>query len=160
VTSADTGPLPSVVLAAMLVAAAGSTGCTLVAPRFEHPTLSVVGVDVEAAQLAEQRFRVRMRVQNPNERALPVTGLSYTLQLAGEDFGHGQSANAFTVPAHGEMEFDMTVTTNLATAILRILPRLSDSAQPIEYRMTGTVGTDLPFLRSIPFDERGSFQIR
>jgi LEA14-like dessication related protein len=157
---AGTGPLRSLVLAAMLVAAAGSASCALIPPRFEHPNLAVVGVAVESAQLAEQRFRVRMRVQNPNDRALPVTALSYTLQLAGEDFGHGLSTSAFTVPAHGEIEFDMTVTTHLATMILRILPRLSDPSQPIDYRVTGTVGTDLPFLRSIPFDERGSFQIR
>lgn len=159
-TGAATGSWCSVALAAVLVMGAGSTGCTLIAPRFEHPNLSVVAVEVESAQLTGQRFRVRMRVQNPNDRALPVTGLSYTLQLAGEDFGQGLSASAFTVPARGETEFDMIVTTNLAATIFRILPRLSDSSQPIEYRMTGTVGTDLPFLRSIPFDERGSFQIR
>jgi LEA14-like dessication related protein len=159
-TGTAPGPLRSVVLAAVLAAGAGIAGCTLITPRFEHPILSVVGVEVEAAQLTEQRFRVRMHVQNPNDRALPVTGLSYTLQLAGEDFGHGLSARAFTVAAHGEAEFDMTVTTNLATSIFRILPRLSDSSQPIEYRVTGTVGTELPFLRSIPFDEHGSFQIR
>jgi LEA14-like dessication related protein len=154
------GRLHSVVLATVLAAGAGIAACALFTPRFEHPILSVVGVEVVAAQLTEQRFRVRMRVQNPNDRALPVTGLSYTLQLAGEDLGHGQSASAFTVAAHGEAEFDMTVTTNLATSIFRILPRLSDSSQPIEYRLAGTVATELPFLRSIPFDEHGSFQIR
>jgi LEA14-like dessication related protein len=136
--------------------ALGLAGCALFAPHVQHPNLSVVGVEVADAQLLEQRFRVRVRVQNPNDRALPVRGLSFTMELAGEDFGYGESANAFTVPPLGEAEFDTFVTTHLATTLFRILPRLKDSARPLEYRVVGKVATDLVLLRSIPFDQRGT----
>jgi len=145
-------------LLAGLTLAAG--GCSLLAPSFEHPTLSVVGVEVEQASLAEQRFRVRIRVHNPNDRALPVRGLSFRIELGGEEFGSGASANAFSVPPFGEAEFDTVVTTNLATTLFKIVPRLRDSAQPLDYRLVGKVETDLMFLGSIPFDQRGSLPIR
>jgi LEA14-like dessication related protein len=140
---------------ALLAVATLVGGCALLAPRLEKPRLTVVGIEVVDAQLMEQRFNVRMRVQNPNDRALPVRGLTYTMQLAGEEFGHGMSAKAFTVPPLGEAEFDMIVTTNLATSLLKILPKLQNGGPGVDYRLDGKVTTDWTFLRTIPFSEQG-----
>ena len=52
-------------------------------PKFETPRLSVVDVQLSSSDLWQQRLRVRMRVQNPNDRALAVRGLTYTLEVAG-----------------------------------------------------------------------------
>ena len=62
-----------------------------------------------------------MRVQNPNDRSLPVKGLSYVVDVAGKEFAHGDSAASFIVPALGEAEFDMNVTANMAGALFRFL---------------------------------------
>ena len=139
---------------------AGLAACAALAPHFEHPRLYLAGVDLKDASLGEQHFRLRMRVENPNDRELPVRGIDYTLKLGGEDFGSGASVGAFTVPAHGEAEFEIMMTTNLAATLWKVLPRLKDSSQPLEYQLVGKVSTDLPFLHSIPFDERGSFPVR
>jgi hypothetical protein len=64
------------------------------------------------------------------------------------------------VPARGEAEFEMLMTTNLASTLWKVLPRLRDSSQPLEYQLVGKVSTDLAFLHSIPFDERGSLPVR
>ena len=101
-----------------------------------------------------------MRVENPNDRELPVRGIDFTVQLGGEDFGTGSSASAFTVPPHGEAEFEMLMTTNLATTLWKVLPRLKDAAHPLDYRLVGKVSSDLAFLHTIPFDERGTFPVR
>ena len=139
--------------------ALGAVACSLVTPHFERPRLSVVRVDLESSQILQQRFRVHMRVENPNNRALPIRTLSFAMQLAGEDFGFGAIAAPFTVPAMGEAEFDTLVTTDLATSLIKILPKIKDRSQPIEYRLTGQVETDLAFLSSVPFDQRGSFTL-
>jgi LEA14-like dessication related protein len=152
-------PRPTFV-GAMLVAAGLASGCAALAPKLEKPTLEVIGVEVVDAQFSQQRFNVKMRVKNPNDRALPIRGLHYTMQLAGEDFGEGQSAKAFTVPALGEAEFDVGVTTNLAASLLKILPKLDRNAGNLDYRLRGTVETDLMFLRSIPFDQKGKFSTK
>jgi LEA14-like dessication related protein len=152
--------LLNVARAACVAAVALLGACTAIVPHFEHPQLSVAGVEIRDASLVEQHLRVRMHVQNPNDRELPIEGIRYTMQLGGEDFGQGATAESFTVPAHGEADFEMLVTTNLTAAFLRILPRLKDRNHPIDYRLTGEVRTALRFLRVIPFDERGSFPIR
>ena len=47
------------------------------APKLEKPTLSVVSVQLLKGDQWHQDLKVRLRVQNPNDRALPVKGLSY-----------------------------------------------------------------------------------
>ena len=143
----------------LAVAASALGACSAIAPHLESPHLTVIAIEIKDATLAEQHFRVRIKVQNPNDRALPVTGITYTMQLEGEEFGQGEAASAFTVPAQGEAEFDMLMTTNLASAFWKVLPRLKDGSQPVAYRLVGNVSTDLLFLRTIPFDQRGSFAL-
>lgn len=150
-------PGAALLLAALALLAAG---CTTLVPKLETPKLEVIAVELLDAQFTQQRFNVTMRVQNPNDRELPIRGLSYSMQLAGEEFGTGQSDKAFVVPALGEAEFTMTVTTNLATSLLKILPKLEKSPESLDYRLTGKVETDWTFLRTIPFSETGKLPMK
>jgi hypothetical protein len=50
------------------------------------------------------------------------------------------------------------MTTNLAPVLFKVMPLLRESGRQIEYHLVGKVSTSLLFLRSIPFDERGTFQ--
>jgi LEA14-like dessication related protein len=89
--------------------ALGLSSCSLFIPKLEKPTLSVVNVQLLKGDLWHQELKVRMRVQNPNDRQLPVKGLSYELEVDGQEFAHGMSGDSFVVPAHGEAEFDLSV---------------------------------------------------
>jgi LEA14-like dessication related protein len=106
-------------------------------------------------------MKVRMRVQNPNDRALPIKGLSYALEVAGEDFAQGVSGASFLVPALGETEFDMNITANMASTIIKFLGRGSDSLKDeLDYRIKGKISLSEGLLRSIPFEEKGKFTLR
>jgi len=141
------------------LSAAISGACSLVPAHLERPQLTVVGVGLEHAQFLEQHFRVRIRVDNPNNRALPVRAINFTIELAGERIGGGTSAAPFTVAPRAATEFDALVTTDLATTLLRVLPHLKEGGPPVEYRLAGTVTTDLVLLGTVAFDQRGSFAI-
>jgi LEA14-like dessication related protein len=158
--SAGAEPFRCFALAAVLLAAALAGGCAL-APPLETPHLSVSEVQIVRSELWQQRLRVRMHVQNPNDRALAVKGLEYTLEVEGEEFASGESAASFTVPARGETDFDMNVTTNLAGALLKLLARGPDTlGQSVAYRLTGRLSLSQGWVRSIPFEERGSFKLQ
>jgi LEA14-like dessication related protein len=143
----------------MLIAALALTGCAFLLPKLETPRLSIVKVDVLKSDLWEQRLKVRMRVQNPNDRVLPIKGLSYTLDVAGEEMAHGVSGASFIVPALGEAEFDMNVTANMATALLKLLGRGDAARDKVDYRIKGKVSLSEGILRSIPFEETGTFSL-
>ena len=135
-------------------------GCTSLGTKLETPRLSLVGIQLQDASFFEQRLRVRLRVQNPNDLVLPVRGLDVQFELDGEDFAQGVSERAFDVPALGEAEFDMLVTANAATALLRILDKdRGGRLEALDYRIRGKLSTSLGLLRSVPFDERGKIDL-
>jgi LEA14-like dessication related protein len=119
----------------------------------------VVDVQMVRGDLLRQEMRVRMLVQNPNNRELAVRSIEYQVQVAGEAFAHGESERDFTVPANGEQEFDVSVTANAAAMVLRLLGggRRPDA---VEYRITGKVLLAKGLMRNIPFDQKGEFKLR
>lgn len=136
-----------------------ATGCASLRPPLQAPTLAFVGAELERASVLEQRLRTRMRVTNPNDREIAVRGVTYTLELAGEELGRGVSGNAFTIPAGGSTTFEVLVTANLAPVLLKLATRLGRDAA-IPYRIRGEVSLASGLLRTIPFDERGELRLR
>jgi LEA14-like dessication related protein len=149
------------VLGALLMAALA--GCAYT--HLEKPRLEVVDVQMLKGDLLQQQLKVRMRVQNPNNRELPVAGITYELAVAGEAFAHGDSEKNFVVqfpvvvPALGSAEFDVNVTANAATALLKILSA-GRKLESVDYRLTGKVALSSGLLRSIPFDQKGIVNLR
>jgi LEA14-like dessication related protein len=147
-------------LSISMIALLLTSGCSLLVPKFETPQLSVVNVELLKSDLWEQRMKVRMRVVNPNDRPIPVKGLTCALEVQGEELAHGVSGAAFNVPALGEAEFDMNMTANMAGALIKLLGRGNEIGDQVEYRVKGKISLSEGFLRSIPFEDSGSFKLR
>lgn len=124
-----------------------AAGC---APKFERPDLTVTGIEMRGGNLLQQNFLVKFHVQNPNQRALPVKGLHAELTVGGQRIASGVSNQSFVVPPLGEKEFDITVTANMALALLKLANRSGDS---IEYQVTGAADLDLPFMHDLAFHQ-------
>lgn len=139
---------------ALLVLLVALSGCSALAPKLETPRLMLVSAAMTSGDIFSQTFRVRMNVQNPNDRELPVRGIDYKLYLAGDSFAEGVSDRPFVVPALGETEFDLTVRTNFVSSIGRLLSRLNGKNK-VEYVIEGQVLTDIGLLKKIPFRESG-----
>jgi LEA14-like dessication related protein len=144
----------------LLAFTAWAAACSLVAPKFERPTVTVVSIELIKGSFLQQNFLVKMNVQNPNDRALPVTSVHADLSVAGERVASGVSSRAFVVPAQGATDFDMTITANMALALLKLSQRTDKHSGSIDYDMTGTARIDLPFVRDLPFHQNGSFSLR
>jgi LEA14-like dessication related protein len=127
--------------------------------ELEAPKPSVVSMKVQSADIFSQRMQIRMRVQNPNARELPIKGITYRIEVNDAQLGQVSADTPFVVPAMGEAEFDMVFTANLATALSQLLSR-KGSADTIDYRLRGEVALSSGFLRHIPFDERGSVKLK
>ncbi|MGC1524202.1 MAG: LEA type 2 family protein [Steroidobacteraceae bacterium] len=133
--------------------------CSALAPKFNRPTVSVVSVEMRGGNLLQQTFAVKLNVRNPNDRALPVSGLHLSLSTGGEEIASGASDRAFVVPAFGDSEFDMTIKANMALAILKLANKMNQHADSIDYDISGTASLDLPFMHDLPFHQTGSFAI-
>ncbi len=148
---------------ALLLVFALLSACGALGPRLEAPKLAVAKVELVKGDLLEQRLRARMRVQNPNDRELRVRGVTYTIELGGEELGRGLSGSSFVVPARGEAEFDMLVTANLAGTLLKLLERARQSGgapNELTYQLRGEVKLDSGLIRTVPFNEKGQLSLR
>jgi LEA14-like dessication related protein len=134
------------------------TGCTA-AFKWQAPKLSVASMKVQSADIFSQRLVVHMRVMNPNDRELPIKGITYRIEVNDAELAQGLTDTPFVVPAMGEAEFDVQVTANLATALSQFLTRRG-STDTLDYRLIGSVALSSGFLRHIPFDERGSVKLK
>jgi LEA14-like dessication related protein len=135
------------------------SACSLFAPKFEKPEVSVVGVRLVGGNLLQQNFRVTLKVHNPNDRVIPVSRLTADLRVAGEEIASGQSSEAFSVPAQGDAQFDVLITANLAVVLTQLAKHRDMPNDAIVYDVTGVASLDLPFMRSLPFHQSGSFSL-
>jgi LEA14-like dessication related protein len=132
-------------------------GCV---PHFEKPDIEVVGVERQSVQLLEQHFLVHLRVTNPNDRAIPIEGVSYVVSINGSEVARGDTSQAVTIPARGSANVDLPLTTTLHTGVAQVLGLLSQGSDAFDYRVVGTARTGVAFFRTIPFDQHGTVRLR
>jgi LEA14-like dessication related protein len=146
----------AILLGAWLLAA-----CSVFVPKLQSPHLSIVNVELLSSNVWQQRLRVHIRVENPNDRVLPVSALSYSIEVAGQELAHGAANESFIVPARGESEFATDATANMAGALAALLGRGHGAGNDaIDYRIVGEVSLEGAFVRSIPFEHKGTFKLQ
>jgi LEA14-like dessication related protein len=125
------------------------TGCAGSSPRMEP--LSVTLSDIQPGQmgLLEQEYLIKIRVQNPNNVEIPVTGLSYRIELNGKSFAKGVSKQDVTVPAFGEVVLDATAVGGLSGILTQIAQFQKGAPDKVSYRLSGKLASTSS---SYPFD--------
>ena len=146
-------------LAVLCAIAMCLVGCSALRPDLAVPKLSLVSVAMTSADIFNQQFLVRVNVQNPNDRELPVRGIDYKLFLEGDSFSEGVSNKPFTVPAQGDTDFEMIVRTNFVAGAGRLLSRLNGRDQ-VQYVVEGKLLTDISMAKKIPFQESGTVSLK
>lgn len=120
------------------------------------PAVTVADLQPLEATLFEQRLQVALRVRNPNDVALPVRGIRYTLHVGGKLLAQGASEERLTVPALADELLTTTATTS-SLSLFRQLRSLSQDAKA-DYALAGAlflVGRDTP----LPFEQEGEFDL-
>jgi LEA14-like dessication related protein len=144
-------------LLVLSVAAALLSACAVT--HLQAPDITPTAVELVDVQLNQQRFKVALHVQNPNDRALPIKSVNCTLEIQDVEVGRGESSAPFSVPAHGESDFDMIVTTNLATSMPNLIMRVVRGGELPSYRLSGSVNPDITLMPPIPFSKSGQLTL-
>lgn len=123
--------------------------------RPEPPEVRLAGLAIEEIGLFEQRYRVTLRLRNPNAFALRIEALRFDLSLNGRAFADGASARGFEVPAKGSERAEVVVVSDLAAVLDLIGPWLRGESGALGYRIAGEA--DLANRsRPVPFERSGT----
>ncbi len=139
-------------LALQLVACAG------LGTYADPPRVSLTSIEALDMTLFEQRYRLGLRIQNPNDHALPIRAMTYEVDLNGRKFAHGLSAQSLTVPAFGEEVVEVEVVSNLLRVIEQVRGLESEQAPQLSWRVSG----DLRLrdrTSKLPFEYAGALQL-
>lgn len=131
----------------LLAACAGVGGLT------QKPEISLAGLDLLELGLFEQRFLLKLRIENPNDVDLPIKGLAFDVELNGLPFAKGLSDRAVTVPRLGEAVLDVRATSNLGSVLRQLRELQKAGRERVDYRIFGSIAVD--GLGRVPFDRRG-----
>lgn len=136
-----------------------ATGCATLTDSLESPEVTLAGLRMVEAGFAKQRYDLTLNVRNPNGIPLPVRGLAYRIDLAGERFAAGETLKAFTIPANGESDFQLSVTTDLLRSLSSLQKMIEQREQSLQYSIGGELQVDLPLVRAIPFSKSGALDL-
>jgi len=119
---------------------------TPVALQPESPEVLLVNITPLDTTMFEQRLQVDLRVRNPNDFDLEVTGLDFTLHLNEQRLARGLMNTASTIPRLGDAVLSVETTTSTIDVVRQLLNLRHN--QDLTYQVSGVVhvqGIQLPF---------------
>ncbi len=152
-TAATAYPMKKLVTFLLLVAGTFA-GCAAWQTPLETPHVTLTDLRMLDMTLFEQRYGLKIRVQNPNPVELPITGMNFQLDINDAELGRGVSDQPVTVPAYGEAVVEIKLTSNLARIIDQIRGLESGKGQSLRYRLAGGISV-ANHLGKLPFDYQG-----
>jgi LEA14-like dessication related protein len=133
----------------------GLGGCATLSPSTEPPSLSIVSIEPVEVTPLEQRYRLKVRLQNPNDHALAISGMSYVLEVNGQALLKGVSDASVTVPRFGESVVELSGVSTLFGFMRQIQALQEPEAQNMHYRLSGKLSLQDRF-GSLPFSYEGT----
>ena len=153
----ETAHFRNIALSAVALVA---TGCASTGVIIEKPGVSLRNVEVADIDLDGQTFVLEFDVENPNPFPLPISSVSYGVELEGMRLASGQTQCAFTVPAGGDSHFEITVDVDLMRTAPQLMFIVRDGIyRDIPYALEGRFAIDVPFANPVAFRNEGSIRL-
>jgi len=134
------------------------SGCASLSRMEEKPRVDVVNIVPKEMRLMEQTFLMELRIQNPTDRDLEITGLAFDLEINGQSFASGVSNQSLKVERLSTKILEVEAYTGLASILKQLSEAMKGSyTSGFKYRLKGSIYSGSPSLR-IPFDEMGEFK--
>jgi LEA14-like dessication related protein len=131
-----------------------TVGCAALGGYKEAPKVSLAGIRVVEAGVLEQKLGLTLRIQNPNEKELPIQAFNFDLLLNGQQFASGVAASAVTVPAFGTNTVEVEAFSSLGSVLKQFAAYRAGGLKKLSYRLKGrAILTDANV--RLPFDFDG-----
>lgn len=115
------------------------------------PEVYVTGIVPAGGGLFEQEIRVDLRIENPNNFEVRLTGMEFDLDLNGKPFARGRESHEMTLPRLGSKSLSVHATTTVIDVLNQI--RGLQSLENVGYAIRGRLYLEHPTVESLPFEQ-------
>jgi LEA14-like dessication related protein len=125
----------------------GEAGILTAFPRIREPEFTITAIAIMQAELINTRFRVSLRIDNPNIFPVDLSSFGYELYGAGRFWADGREEDVLHIPARGSAETRLFLMMNFINMKRGLLDEIIALRQ-VRYRFTGEaeVGTGVSWL--------------
>jgi LEA14-like dessication related protein len=146
-------------LVALLSACFLLSGCFSLPKNLDNlkePQVSLTGLAVKDLNPLSPSFLVNLKVQNPNDLEVDLSGADVALALNGKPVAKGLSKSPLALARHGSSDLAVEVTADTLGAVQQVLGLLNRPA--LDYEVTGHLHLVkwLGALGQLPFSFKGS----
>ncbi|MDR2186314.1 MAG: LEA type 2 family protein [Treponema sp.] len=141
---------------------AGETSAQARFPRIRKPEFTITGIAILQAELINTRFRVNLRIDNPNVFPVNLSSFGYELYGAGRFWAEGRETEALRIPAGGSAETRLFLLMNFINMKRNLLDEVI-AMRKVPYRFSGEALIEtgvswLPEFR-MHFDHQGQSEV-
>jgi LEA14-like dessication related protein len=105
-------------------------------PVIRKPAFQITAIAVKKAELINTRFKVSLKIDNPNGFPLELSSFTYELYNAGRFWADGIREDILMVPPESSAETDIFLTMNFINMNRELLNQIAN-LHDIDYRFTG-----------------------
>jgi LEA14-like dessication related protein len=128
-------------------------------PRIREPQFTITSIAIMQAELINTRFKVSLRIDNPNMFPVSLSAMGYELYGEGRFWADGKEKEVLFIPARGSSETSLFLLMNFINMKRQLLDDII-AMRLVRYRFTGDVevGTGVSWLPSfhMGFDRTGN----
>lgn len=143
------------------------SGCAGVLTNYEPPQVSLADLRVQEIKPLETSFLIQLRVANPNDSSLEITGLSCDLELDNTHFASGLQGERRSIAPYSSALVPVEVHASMLNMVSSVLQWLQTADQPgagkegITYGLTGHVRiSNGTVSHKLPFESTGELNLQ
>ncbi|MEE4284311.1 MAG: LEA type 2 family protein [Pseudomonadales bacterium] len=115
------------------------SGCASLQPEMDPPRVSLESFKALPADGGAPRFEIKLRIANPNKQSFDIAGISYSVEIQGQELISGVTNDVPVLEAYSEEVVTMEAGLQLFQ-LLRLLAGLGmEPTDALEYRFKGKI---------------------
>ena len=134
------------------------SACAGLAPNEDLLKVNLSNMQMLESTLMEQRFNVKIRVQNRSQSTINVEGMSFDLVLNDKDLASGVSNQNISIAPLSESILSVDLTSTLFSLIRQFQSMQELESKPFRYELSGTLYSNR-YTFGIPFSETGEINL-
>ena len=122
-----------------MIGVLATAGCASISPEMDPPKVTVESVEGLPSSGGGPRFKIKLRVTNPNKQTLDIAGISYSIEVLDRELLSGVTNEVPVIEGYSEEIVTLEAGINLFQ-FLRLLAGLGKStADALDYRFSAKI---------------------